>query len=409
MSRYRLYSLITLVATAILAPLHAADWPQWRGPDRNGISVETGWLDRWPAEGAPPVLWRANVGKGHSCPVITDGRLFIMGWDGQRDTVYCLDAASGNPIWKQSYSCDTIVQWPGPRSTPTVEGDTVYTLGQWGQLNAWDVASGERRWGMQLPANYNPDIDYGFAWSPLIEDDLLILAAGSQGLAIRKKDGTFAWGNDGQHGACASPVPYVFQGQRGVAVITTDPGRDSVRLVGVDPRSGEELWRSPPWPEKWGAACVDLLIADGKVFVTTAEQHLQCARFAIDGNSLTEEWSNRNLSSYTGTGVLLDGHLYAVEKRGLLKCLNWETGNLVWDERGFGEFGSLTAADGKLLIQTSDRGVVEVVAATPEGYRRLRQARVFEGEAHTFTAPVLANGRLYCRSYAGELVCFDLR
>jgi outer membrane protein assembly factor BamB len=401
---------LTAVVTALSAPpfINAGDWPQWRGPQRNGVSAERVSLAGWPADGAPPVAWQAAVGKGHSAAVVSRGRVFTMGWDGQQDTVYCFDAGSGALRWQQSYPSKTIFQWPGPRATPTVDGDVVYTLGQWGRLNAWDAATGKNRWSVPLPESYNPDIDYGFAWSPLVEGDLLILAAGKNGLAIDKNTGRFAWGNDGQHGACASPVPYQLAGRRGVALITTNPGRDSVSLVGVDPRSGMPLWRSAPWEEKWGAACVDLLVAEGKVFITTAEQHLRCARLSIRDHRLEEDWSNKNLSTYTGGCVLLDGHIYAVDKRGILKCLDWTSGELKWHERGFGEFGALTAADGQLIIQNSDNGEVVVAEASPHGFRPLRRTKVFAENERTFTVPVLANGRLYCRSYQGELVCLRI-
>lgn len=412
-SARRLSNPLHLAAAAVvlLSPAHRAsanDWPEWRGLKRDGCSAEKGWLAGWPEGGSPRTLWRVEVGKGHSTAAVSSGRVFTMGWDGRQDTVHCLEEATGKRIWAKSYPCETIVQWPGPRSTPTVRDGVLYTLGQWGQLNAWDAATGESRWKVQLPDSYKPDVDYGFTWSPLVEGDLLILGAGRRGLGVHRDDGRFVWGNDGQHGACASPVAYELQGRRGVALITTNPGRNTVSLVGIDPRTGEELWRSRPWEEKWGAACVDLLVAGGKVFITTAEQKLRCARFSIEGGRLEEDWSNHHLSSYTGGCVLLDGHVYAVDKRGILKCLEWSTGKLRWQQRGFGEFGTLIASDGKLLIQASDSGELSVVAAAPEGHRPLRTSRVFDGEPRTFTAPVLANGRIYCRSYAGELVCLGL-
>ena len=191
--------------------LAADDWPQWRGPDRNGISGETGWMNGWAQGSAPKVAWRAAVGKGHSAVSVRGGRAFTMGWDGEHDSVFCFDAVTGRLNWKQSYPCTTILQWPGPRATPTVDGDTVFTLGQHGQLRAWDTRTGQPRWQRDLPEDYNPDVDYGFAWSPLVEPagtgtddrdgDLLILNAGSRGLAIRARDGSIAWGADCKKGA----------------------------------------------------------------------------------------------------------------------------------------------------------------------------------------------------------------
>ncbi len=398
----------SLLLPLFIAQLQASDWPNWRGPQHNGHSAEAGWLAAWPKDGAPKELWRAKFGQGHSAISVRGDTAYTVGWDGEKDTVVCLDATTGKVRWQQSYPSETIVQWPGPRATPTIDGDTVYTLGQHGQLRAWNAQTGAPKWKRDLPKAYEPDVDYGFAWSPLIAEDLLILAAGSHGIGLRKSDGEMVWGDDGKRGACASPVPFEHNGKRAVALITTDAERDNVNLYGVDPQTGHELWRGGPWAEKWGAACVDLLVADGHVFVTTAEQFKKCARFSIRDRKLVEDWSNRKLASYTGNVVLVDGYLYGVDKTGILHCLAWETGEEKWAQRGFGEFGSLIAADGKLIVQASKGGDVAIVEATPTAYHELRRLRVFTDERDTFTAPILANGRLYCRSYAGEVVCFEL-
>jgi outer membrane protein assembly factor BamB len=403
--RALLASALWLAAVSLSS---AADWPEWRGPERNGISREKGWLVGWPAGTAPKVAWRAAVGKGHSAVSVSNGRAFSLGSDGTNDTIYCFDAKSGKVEWKSSYPCKTILQWPGPRATPTVHAGQVYALSQHGRLAAHDTKTGALIWTRQLDESYNPDVDYGFAGSPLVEGELLILAVGKRGLALHGMDGSFAWGNDGQHGACVSPVRYEHGGERGVALITTDPGRDSVSLVGVNPQTGDELWRHGGWPEKWGAACVDLLIHEGHVFVTTAEQRIECARFSISGKSLELDWTNRNLSSYTGNCVLVDGHIYGVDKTGILTCLDWKSGATVWKQRGFDGHGTLIASDGKLIVETSRTGELVIVEASPVEYREIRRAKVFEGEPTTFTAPVLANGRIYCRSYEGEIVCLEV-
>ncbi|HZJ15180.1 MAG TPA: PQQ-binding-like beta-propeller repeat protein [Chthoniobacteraceae bacterium] len=386
----------------------ADDWPQWRGPQRDGISAETGWLSGWPENGLPRVAWRQQAGKGHSAVSVRDGAAYTMGWDGKEDTVFCFDAATGTVRWKQSYPCGDIVQWSGPRSTPAVDGQLVFTLGQHGQLRAWDAATGAPRWAIDLPKSYQPDADYGFTWSPLVEGGLLILGTGSKGLALRTKDGSFAWGNDGGAGACVSPMPFTLDGVRGVAVVAMDPSRDSVSVVGLELATGRELWRTEPWREKWGAACSDLVLHEGRVFLSTAEQHKLCAQFQFSPSPVREVWSNRKLSTYTGNVVLLADHLYGVDKTGILKCLDWQNGEERWAQRGFEEHGTLIAADGKLIIQLGKSGALAVVEATSAGYRELRRMKVFAESAASFTAPVLADGRLYCRSYAGEIVCLSL-
>ena len=403
------HGLIALLAVAI--PMVAArsdDWPQWRGPARSGVSRERDWLKHWPERTTPKVAWRATVGKGHSAITVANGRAYTMGWDGSQDTVFCFDAASGRQVWKQSYPCRTILQWPGPRATPTVHEGLVYTLGQHGQLRAWNALTGELNWQRDLPDDYNPDVDYGFAWSPLIQNDLLILNAGSRGLAIRARDGSIAWGDDLKKGACVSAVPYTHAGQRGVMIVSINEARSEANLVGIDPKSGRELWRWNGWKEQWGAMGVDPVIQDGHVFVTSAQEFRQSARFSITGETLRQDWSTNRVASYTGSAVLLGEHLYLVDAKGILKCVEWNSGKEAWIERGFDERGTLIAADGQLLIQTGSSGKLVIVAADPAGYRELRQTIVFQDNPETYTAPVLANSRIYCRSYAGDVVCLQL-
>ena len=213
MFRFLVRSFALILGAA--GTVQAEDWPQWRGPERNGVTSETAWLAKWPEGASPRVAWRAGVGKGHAAVSIAAGRAFTMGWDGKEDTVFCFDAATGRLIWKQSYPCRTILQWPGPRATPTVHDDSVYTLGQHGQLRAWDARTGKPLWQRDLPQDYNPDVDYGFAWSPLVLANLLILSAGSRGLALRTGDGSVAWGDDRRKGTCVSAVLFEHDGQRG--------------------------------------------------------------------------------------------------------------------------------------------------------------------------------------------------
>lgn len=254
----------------------AADWPQWRGPERNGISRETGWLACWPEKQPPKTAWRTKVGKDHSAVSVAAGRADTMGWDGRQDTVFCFDAATGQLERKKSYPCEGIKQWPGPATMPTVDGGSVYTLSRWGQLHAWDAQTGRPKWSVKLHRGYNPDGDYGCAWSPLAEGDLLILSAGRKGLAFFKETGKAAWGDDHQHGACTSAVTYEHQGRRGVVVMHTPPQHNCAHLVGIDPKTGEELWRYTGWREFYGAMCIDQLVQDGKVFITGAGQDTLC-------------------------------------------------------------------------------------------------------------------------------------
>ncbi len=156
-----------------------------------------------------------------------------------------------------------------------------------------------------------------------------------------------------------------------------------------------------------GATGVDPVIHNGKLFVTTAQEHRQAARFSIAGMTLKQDWSTNRLASYTSGCVFVEGHLYLVDNRGMLKCIDWETGKEHWSQRGFDERGTLLAARDKLLIQTGQSGELVVAAADPAEYRELRRTKAFAADGATFTAPSLANDRVYCRSYEGEVVCLS--
>jgi outer membrane protein assembly factor BamB len=292
-----------------------------------------------------------------------------------------------------------------------VHAGVVYTLGQHGQLRAWDAATGELRWERDLPDEYNPDVDYGFAWSPLIEGELLILNAGSRGLAIRLRDGSIAWGDDRRKGACVSAVPFTHGSQRGVLIVNVNDARSEANLVGVDPATGRELWRWNGWKEQWGAMGVDPLVHDGRVFVTSAQEYRQATRFSMADGTLRQDWTTNRVAGYTGSAVLIDDSIHMVDTKGILKCVDWNTGKERWAQRGFDERGTLIAAsrreatDRSLFIQTGASGKLVVARASAEGYHELRQTKVFDGAPETFTSPALANGRIYCRSYAGEVVC----
>ena len=144
------------------------------GATANGVSSEQLTLDAGSPQAEPRIVWRAAVGKGHSAVSVYKGRAYTMGWDGQYDTVWCLNAANGELVWKQSYASGDIKQWPGPRATPTVHDGRVFTLGLHGHFACFDADNGRPIWSVQLAESYNPDVDYGMAWSPLVCGQLLI-------------------------------------------------------------------------------------------------------------------------------------------------------------------------------------------------------------------------------------------
>lgn len=377
------------------SPAEGLDWPQWRGPQRSGISAEKGWQSRWPASG-PKRLWTAQVGQGFSAVVVKDGRLYTMGNMGEQDTVYCLDAATGRLLWKYSYPCAS-GDYGGPRATPTVDGTRVYTLSRDGRALCLDARTGRLLWQSDVRRATNAQTPrWGFAGSPLVEGNLVLYNVGTAGTALDKMTGRVVWASGPEMAGYASPVAYTAGRQRGVAFFV------AWGIVALNPTNGRPYWQHP-WATQYDVNAADPIFSGETVFISS-NYGRGGTLIRFSGNRPAVVWQNRNMRNHFNTSVLLDGHLYGNDEN-TLKCIDLQTGAERWRLRGIGK-GGLIAADGKLIVLT-ERGELLIVAATPDRYTELARARVMRGTC--WTHPVLANGLLYCRSHEGELVCLDVR
>ncbi|MCS6861462.1 MAG: PQQ-like beta-propeller repeat protein [Abditibacteriales bacterium] len=380
---------------AVLTPLGAADWPQWRGPQRNGISSETGWTSRWSAAG-PRIVWRAQVGQGFSSVAVKGGRVYTMGNTNGRDTVYCLNATNGKVLWTHSYACDA-GGYPGPRATPTVDGDKVYTLSREGHAFCLNAATGQVIWSADLQRQtgaYPPR--WGFAGSPLVEGNLVIYNVGTAGVALDKNSGKLVWKSGAGTAGYASPVAFNVGNQRGVAIFSAQA------LIAVNPTNGRVLWQHP-WYTSYDVNAADPIFAGEYVFISS-NYNRGGALLKISGGRPQVVWENRNMRNHFNSCVLVNGYLYGNDE-GRLACVEFRTGAERWRQGGMGK-GGLIAADGNLICLT-ERGMLVIVKATPERYTELASAQVLRGTC--WTQPVLANGFIFCRSHEGELVCVDVR
>ncbi len=403
--------LLAVGLSLALAPAtQALDWPQWRGPERNGVSAETGWSAAWPKDGLK-TLWQAEVGAGYGSVAVSQGRLYVLGNTADQDSVYCLDAATGKEVWKHTYPCPAKDPngYNGVRSTPTVAGNRVYTTSRQGQLFCLDAANGQVKWAKDFIRDYRAKPPtWGYALSPLVEGGLVVVEPGGPDaavVALNRETGQLVWKSGSERASYSSPIAFDLKGERCVAVFS------AAGAVGRRVKDGTELWRCP-WKTSYDINAATPIVEGSKLFLSSG-YNVGCAVYDLGVTPPRELWKNKNMRNHANSCVLWKGCLYGFDES-TLKCLDFATGTVQWGEKKYGK-GSLMVADGKLIIY-SERGQLGLAEATPEGYKELAFVQAltvrssYPGGAakQTWAVPVLANGRIYCRSQ-DDLVCLDAR
>ena len=401
----RFVSSLALAAVALIGgPLSAGDWPQYRGPNQDGHSDETGLVSSWPASG-PIELWRYPLGSGYSGISVAGGRVFTMFGAGGDELVVCLDAATGKELWR--FRTDTNRPDPfgdGPRSTPTVDGELVYALGAKAKLYALGIETGEVAWSHDLVAEFGAKIpEWGVSTSPLVEGDLLLIDVGGRAdyslVALDKKSGEVRWHAETDKPGYSTPLAIEVGGVRQILFFTGSA------LVSVSPEDGSVYWRHP-WKTSYDVnAAMPVFVPPNRVFISSSYDKgavlLELA--AADGRVVVSEvWRNRVMKNHFNSSVLVGEHLYGFDN-GILKSVEAATGDEAWAKRGFDK-GSLLYADGTLVV-LSEKGRLATVKATPDGYEERSSYQLFD--AKTWTMPSLAGGRLFVRS-EGDLVALAL-
>lgn len=388
--------LFLLVCSAPLAS--AADWPHWRGPNRDGISAEKITGTELTKQ------WEARLGIGFSSFTVADGRVYTTGHADGKDSVFCLDAASGKPIWKHSYAADLGDKYyeGGTSATPTIENGKAYHLSRWGDLFCFDATTGKIVWQKNIQNETGANIpDWGFAGSPLVQGDLLILNVGKSGTAVEKATGKLVWKSDAANAGYSTPYPIVVNGK---AQVVLSSGR---AYKGVNPTDGTVLWEHT-WSTSYGVNAADPILSGTQLFISSG-YNKGCALLDLASAQPTEVWRNRAMKNQFNSSVLIDGHLYGSDgdesKTSSFKCIEFATGTEKWSEPSIG-FSSLTAADDILIIMTA-KGELIFAKANPSKFEPLSRTTLLSGRC--WTAPVLANGRLYVRNAAGHMLCVGLK
>lgn len=382
------------------------DWPNFHGPDYDGISKDTNWNPN--ALASTNIVWRKNVGKGFSNFSVKNDTVFTMGNNGKTDTVFCLRLKDGSEVWKTSYACEPAGGgYPGPRSTPTLDGESVYTLSNLGHLRCLNMSTGAIRWQKNLIDDFQAlNIDWGFSGSPRVSGDMLIINAGLYGLALNKYTGEKIWSSPAGRGGYATPV--IYKGPTGDSVAIF--GQKAA--YGVELKTGRKLW-SFDWVTFADVNASDPIITGTQVFISSclAPGNMKTGSVLLDisGDEPKPVWTNTNIRCYSSTGVLIGGMLYGIDGPpgdGTLKCIELATGETKWNQKFGAAAAGLTAVHDKLIVLT-ERGDLFVAEAAPAAYKEIAAAKGVLGPiCRSF--PVFCRGMILCRNNNGDIVCIDV-
>jgi outer membrane protein assembly factor BamB len=407
---YVLSSLRIILAAIVMALMAkvalAADkgetpiaWPQWRGPTRDSVVPDPGLSWDWKAK--PPLeVWKKSVGTGFSSIVVGNGRAYTLGNDEAEDTVHCLDAGTGELIWKHAYpaALQPNLYEGGPNATPALDGESVYTVSKFGRIFCLDAATGKVRWSRDAAKDPGcPPPKWGVAGSPLIYRDLVIFNLGAAGLALHKATGEVAWKSASK--PCGYATPVVFDSGRGKAIGIYG----NTELVAVDPVDGRQLW-SYPWANPAKVNAPDPVFTGNNVFLGAGSDR-GCALIQIGKGDPRLIWKNANLSTHASTPLVFDNCVYGFNGPMAtceLRCLDLSDGSIKWKTPIGGTF--FIVGHTTLILSTTG----ELIAGdmSPAGFKELARQSILNGKC--WTMPSLAGTRLYARNARGGVVCIEL-
>jgi outer membrane protein assembly factor BamB len=423
-------------------PTRADDWPQWLGPQRDGIWRETGILDTFPA-GGPPVRWRVAIGAGYSGPAVADGRVYVFdrlldhGTSNPKDPfprgtipgserVLCLNEADGKILWQFQYPCAYDISYPaGPRTTPTVKDGKVYTLGAVGNLNCLEAATGKVLWSHQFKKDYGVESPlWGFAGHPLIDGQKLICLARGEGttvVAFDKDTGKEIWrALSAPEPGYSAPVIYEAGGRRQLIIWHPEA------LNSLDPDTGKVFW-SQRFASRTGLTIATPRKMGDYLFVSSFYNGSLMMRLATDRPTATEVWrgqknSERNtdgLHSIISTPFLEDGYIYGVCSYGQFRCLKAESGERIWETfvpTGGQEMrwaNAFIIKNGNRFFLPNEKGDLLIAKLSPQGYQEISRTHLLEPantdpqRAVVWSHPAFANRNVYARNDK-EIVCVSL-
>jgi outer membrane protein assembly factor BamB len=409
----------------------ADDWPQWRGPNRDGVWREDNVLEKFPAEGLE-FLWRVKIGAGYCGPTVADNRVFCMdriSEPTELERVLCFDAKTGDELWTVPYECRYRIQYPaGPRASVTVDDDRAYALGAMGHLHCLDVGTGTILWNKDLAEQFQDKKrmpTWGIAGAPLIVDDLVIVQLGAENaciIALDKESGDPQWQSLNDRGGYSAPILIEQAGQPVVVCWTGDS------VAGLAPSSGEVLWRIPFAPSEMPIGVATPIVKDNKLFVTSFYDGSLMLRLGKDQPTAEQLWKKQGpdeyqteaLHSIISTPIWLDNYIYGVDSYGQLRCLRAATGERVWEDQTATPKARWSTIhfvkhDDQIWM-FNERGELIIGELSAQGFREIDRTQLLKPTTSQlpqrggvcWAHPAFANQCVFARNDE-ELVCASLK
>lgn len=409
------YVLVAVIFASSFCSFAAnGDWPQWRGPNRDGISTEKGLLQDWPA-GGPPLAWKATgLGAGHSTVSISGNRIITSGDKGETSYLLAFNLADGKPLWSTKLGQAGAPGWggfAGPRSTPTIDGELVFTVGQYGELLCANAATGKEVWRKHFDADFGGKLpEWGFSEGVLVDgDNVIITPGGSQGaiVALNKKNGTTVW----RAKEFTDMAAYASIIKASIAGVPQYVQLTEASVAGIAPADGKLLWRAA---RKGATAVIPTPIVSGENVYVTSGYGIGCNLFKVtkEGGAFKAEevYANKVMKNHHGGVVLLGDNIYGHSDGVGWVCQDLKSGKAVWEEKGKLGKGAAVYADGRLYLRQEDKqGTIALVEASPAGYKE--HGRFDQPERtskNSWAHPVVAGGKLYIRDQ-DTLLCYDVK
>lgn len=398
MKRDQVFGFALLFAFILSLNSHAADWPNWLGPNYNGTTTDKG-FDPAFAKGGADIKWTADLGVGFTGVTVADGKAYTAGWKNGQTTFFAFDADTGKKLWSHSFKSPKFdnLNVGGPRGTAAVNDGHVYHMAGGGKFFCYEAETGKIVWNIDCSRVYGiKPPTWGFSGSPLVIDDVVYIDIGRI-VAFDKKTGKELWKTKNYGPSYSTPALMTFKGKDYLVVFP------STGLYVIERDGGKQVAHKP-WKTKYDVHAATPVVIDNKFIFMSSDYNNGCALVEFIGNAVKTIWEDKSLKNQMATSIFHEGHLYGFDSA-TLTCINAQTGRKVWSQRGLGR-GTVILA-GETMIVLSDKGEVLTMPVSPQGFQPIARVRVIEGDDTIWTSPTLANNLLYIRGSRGKLVCID--